>query len=909
MKAVIAEYVGKCLTCSRVKLECQKPSRLLKKPEILTLKWERITMDFVRKLPKTSSEHDTIWVIVDRLTKLAHFIPTKATDSMQTLTRLYIKEIVSRHRVPISIISDRDSHFTSRFWQSMQNALGTQLDMSTAYHPETDGQIERTIQTLEDMLRASPFEALYGRNCRSPVCWAKVGYVQLMGPEIIHETTEKIVQIRQRLQAVLGVQAFGLSPAAAADLAQVEDQPKDSKTRGKKNVNAWDTLIMKPVSSPSDANEPGGSTQQKKTIKIMELHNDEAVVGAVVAIPFAAVEEVRNKFANTLYGYFTGKRPAFLLVEKYVKNTWAKFGLERVMLRNGFFLFQFSTREGMERVLENGSWLIRLVPLILNIWSPNTFLKKDEISLAPVWVKLHNVPIVAYSEIGLSLITTKLGRPLMLDSYTSDMCLNPWGRNTYARALIEVSADKALLDTLVVAIPLPNGKGHTLEMIKIEYEWKPPRCETCKIFDHTDTCCPKRAEVTSVANKPSTKPSTSGDNDDGFVVVQNQKKKKGNDVSRAFGGIRLPKPKSNIQWQQKKNDGSKKVSNAKPTSGVTKDGDNKVPSPTRATSDLNTPLSNPFDVLNTVTEDVGPSVQIPKVSEPVGGGSASKGWNEEAQSNDHGSLWEKFKASKEATSSKSKSTSRDPISFNADYDFGNPESDEDEVYDLLGQLDAFCDQFDIRLKSHGMFMALDCLIFLKTPSDGVTLISRVPGIILVCGTVLEIGRGFDHVWCSDLVYKLMAFMRIMSTSTHPIIILSDSNIKDAFSSTTTPDYTPASPNYFPASPGNTSSDPSEDLSKDLLVSLTISPFHDDPYMKVMQAYNATSNELTIPSPRTPIAPPTVLPSSIVLSPSPFNSRDFFLPEKILPPQKRARFLSSSSTDFSTSPHVFEIGES
>ncbi|GJY28904.1 putative reverse transcriptase domain-containing protein [Tanacetum coccineum] len=154
MKAIIVEYVGKCLTCSRVKAECQKPSGLLVQPEIPMWKWERITMDFITKLPKTSNGHDTIWVIVDRLTKSAHFIPTRETDSMETLTRLYIKEIVSRHRVPISIISDRDSHFTSRFWQSLQSALGTQLDMSTAYHPETDGQSERTIQTLEDMLRA-----------------------------------------------------------------------------------------------------------------------------------------------------------------------------------------------------------------------------------------------------------------------------------------------------------------------------------------------------------------------------------------------------------------------------------------------------------------------------------------------------------------------------------------------------------------------------------------------------------------------------------------------------------------------------------------------------------------------------------------------------------------------------------
>nr|GEZ04392.1 reverse transcriptase domain-containing protein [Tanacetum cinerariifolium] len=124
MKAIIVEYVGKCLTCSRVKAECQKPSGLLVQPEIPMWKWERITMDFVSRLPKTSSEHDTIWVIVDRLTKSAHFIPTKAIDSMETITRLYIKEIISRHGVPISIISDRDSHFTSRFWQSLQNALG-----------------------------------------------------------------------------------------------------------------------------------------------------------------------------------------------------------------------------------------------------------------------------------------------------------------------------------------------------------------------------------------------------------------------------------------------------------------------------------------------------------------------------------------------------------------------------------------------------------------------------------------------------------------------------------------------------------------------------------------------------------------------------------------------------------------
>nr|GEW27361.1 reverse transcriptase domain-containing protein [Tanacetum cinerariifolium] len=134
--------------------ECEKPSGLLIQPKIPIWKWERITMDFVTKLPRKSNGHDTIWVIFDRLAKYAYFIHTQEAKSIETLTWLYIKEIISRHGIPISIILDRDSHFTSRFWQSLKNALGTQLDMSAAYHLETDGQSERTIQTLEDMLRA-----------------------------------------------------------------------------------------------------------------------------------------------------------------------------------------------------------------------------------------------------------------------------------------------------------------------------------------------------------------------------------------------------------------------------------------------------------------------------------------------------------------------------------------------------------------------------------------------------------------------------------------------------------------------------------------------------------------------------------------------------------------------------------
>ncbi|GJX85414.1 putative reverse transcriptase domain-containing protein [Tanacetum coccineum] len=147
MKADIATYVSKCLTCAKVKAEHQRPSGLLVQPKIPEWKWDNITMDFVTKLPKSPQGHDTIWVIVDRLTKSAIFTPMRETDSMEKLARLYIKEVVARHGIPVSIICDRDPRFASHFWRSLQKALGTSLDMSTAYHPETDGQSERTIQT------------------------------------------------------------------------------------------------------------------------------------------------------------------------------------------------------------------------------------------------------------------------------------------------------------------------------------------------------------------------------------------------------------------------------------------------------------------------------------------------------------------------------------------------------------------------------------------------------------------------------------------------------------------------------------------------------------------------------------------------------------------------------------------
>ncbi|GJZ11709.1 putative reverse transcriptase domain-containing protein [Tanacetum coccineum] len=152
MKADIATYVRKCLTCANVKAEHQRPSGLLVQPEIPQWKWDNITMDFITKLPKSSQGYDTIWVIVNRLTKSAIFEPIRETDPMEKLARMYLEEVVTRYGIPVSIICDRDPKFPSNFWRSLQKALGTNLDMSIVYHPQNDRQSERTIQTLEDIL-------------------------------------------------------------------------------------------------------------------------------------------------------------------------------------------------------------------------------------------------------------------------------------------------------------------------------------------------------------------------------------------------------------------------------------------------------------------------------------------------------------------------------------------------------------------------------------------------------------------------------------------------------------------------------------------------------------------------------------------------------------------------------------
>ena len=214
MKRDVTEYVSKCLTCQQVKVEHQVPTGLLIPLPIPQWKWDNITMDFASSLPLTQHKHDSVWVIFDKFTKFTHIIPVRMDYSMDRLAELYVKEIVRLHGIPLSIVSNRDPRFTSRFWKELQSTLDTRLNFSTTFN----GQSERLIQVLEDMLRGcvmefprswdrytplmefaynnsyqasistTPYEVLYGRRCRTPECWTELNEHKVIGPDIVKDT-------------------------------------------------------------------------------------------------------------------------------------------------------------------------------------------------------------------------------------------------------------------------------------------------------------------------------------------------------------------------------------------------------------------------------------------------------------------------------------------------------------------------------------------------------------------------------------------------------------------------------------------------------------------------------------------------------------------------------------------------
>ncbi|GJU95582.1 hypothetical protein Tco_1320338 [Tanacetum coccineum] len=251
-------------------------------------------------------------------------------------------------------------------------------------------------------------------------------------------------------------------PMVARRCVRFSDTTKESVCGDVRMVEPSSQAVTQPINSDyhkcmvhKDDNHPE-LRRTCTTVTDSSSHTNDVVqnISSAVSLPKEAIDEIKARFVNTLYG------------------------------------FPFDSKSGMEKVMEGGPWRIQLVPIILKVWMPNTLLKKEKVSNVPLWVKMHNVPIVAYSKVGLDLISAKVGRLMRLDAHTNFICLNSWGRSDYARALVEVSADKPLVDSIDIDIPRVDGKGHTMVNVRIEFEWQPPRCCTCKIFDHLESVCP-----------------------------------------------------------------------------------------------------------------------------------------------------------------------------------------------------------------------------------------------------------------------------------------------------------------------------------------------------------------------------------------------------------------------------------
>ncbi|GJU31818.1 reverse transcriptase domain-containing protein [Tanacetum coccineum] len=347
---------------------------------------------------------------------------------------------------------------------------------------------------------------------------------------------------------------------------------------------------------------------------------------------------------------------------------------------DGVFLFKFASNEGLEQLLQRGPWMIRKSLIILTKWSSKLSLKKGEVTCISVWVKLHGVPILAYSEDRLSLISTQIGKPLLLDDFTSDMCVESRGRISFAHALIEVSSESVLKNEVVMDFPNEEGDGYTKEVIKVEYEWKPPHCVDCKIFRHSLINCPKRAKETT-SSAP-------------FVAATNTARVE--DCEEGF-----------IEG----------VGNVHAKASSLKSNDNRKSSPFCVKSTMSTPLANTFDVFSSVEEDIcGTSIQ--GMTQVDGDGGHNPKVFEKVQ--EKGSLWSRLKEMKEASTSKAKSTmvdltdasNEDEVFLPEDYSNGggfNLDEDdldcydryEAQVYDLSEKMHAFLEWETLYQKQTG----------------------------------------------------------------------------------------------------------------------------------------------------------------------------------------------------------------
>lgn len=237
-----------------------------------------------------------------------------------------------------------------------------------------------------------------------------------------------------------------------------------------------------------------------------------------IAIPIELAKEAVKSYRSVLYGYFLGPRVPFPIVHSFAKRAWGKFGFNDAMMNeNGFFFFRFNDEGGSAQAVGEGPLMIKGVPMFVFPWDPTKGLHKPKHTTCPLWVKLHNIPLVAFNKEGVSRIASALGVPKRMDACTTDMCDKLWGRPGFAKVLVEVWSVGELKRELEVIIPNLKGGEDEKVMIRVEYLWEPSQCYQCCVFGHKSTSCAKVA----ASNKSQPKPPKVDNN--GFMRVERKK--------------------------------------------------------------------------------------------------------------------------------------------------------------------------------------------------------------------------------------------------------------------------------------------------------------------------------------------------------------------------------------------------
>nr|GEW17473.1 copia protein [Tanacetum cinerariifolium] len=652
--------------------------------------YEGIAMDFVTKLPRTSSGHDTIWVIVDRLTKSAYFLPMREDYKMDTLARLYLNEIVARHDLPQELDDVHDTFHVSNLKKCLADPT-LQVPLDEIRVDDNLNFIEEPVKIMEKEFKKLKWSRIaivkvrWNSKHGSEFKWEREGQMRLKScPDVVafacvilswlveafaqgfrcgmsfgvatlramvhaddktsrdasswyimingdakswvsdsfayihchiaqlsnclrywhndwvlnqtYELTNIIVDVfKYHFQYVMdlfledGLFKNVWTLAWAFGFGFLASNKKDKKNEGESKEIDVSKAASKndPADKIKNIEDATSNIMLKSILKRPSVGENVKAANVTTELgvslgDFGSVDKTKRVDANTQCA--TVRKNASAATAK-VKSRFEK------ITRNddGVYLFKFASKSGMEEVLEKGPWMICKSPIILNKWTPSVCLKKGEVTKVPVWVKLYNVLVLAYSEDGLRLIATQIGKPIMLDAFTSFMCVKSWGRIRFAIDLIEISAHFTLKKEVTMAIPEEEGDGHIKEVIRVEEDI---------------------LKTSSMVAKSS----TMEENEEGFIEVKSRKKKRGAD-SWSFGGLRLPKPNSKVIWKQKRSVGSKGgLNNASPSDSTNENGGKSSPSNDRPVSD--TQISNSFDALNVVREAACDfSVQDPKAKE------------------------------------------------------------------------------------------------------------------------------------------------------------------------------------------------------------------------------------------------------------------------------------------------------